>query len=100
MTWAAMALAAAGCFAIKLAGLSLPPRALVDRRVQQAGALLPAVLLCALAATQTLTDGRAIVLDARAPALLVAGIAVVARAPFLVVVGAAVLTAAAWRAVA
>ena len=45
-------------------------------------------------------DGHSLHLDARAPALAVAGVLVVRRAPFLVVICAAAATAAALRLVA
>jgi CP family cyanate transporter-like MFS transporter len=52
------------------------------------------VLLSALVAVQTFSTGSALVLDARAAGLAVAGVAVWRRAPFLVVVGLAALTTA------
>ena len=78
-----------GTFALKSAGpLVLGDRAL-PLRVQQVVDLLPAALLAALAIVSTVGDGRAIVLDARAVGLLVAGLALWRRAPFVVVVVAA-----------
>jgi len=78
-----------GTFALKSAGpLVLGDRAL-PLRVQQLVDLLPAALLAALAIVSTVGDGRAIVLDARAVGLLVAGLALWRRAPFVVVVVAA-----------
>ena len=70
---------AAGCYLCKLAGLSVPQRVLDDPRTQQVAALLPLALLAALAATQTLTTGQRLVLDARAAALAVAALAVLLR---------------------
>ena len=78
-----------GTFALKTAApLVLGDRAL-PLRVQQVVDLLPAALLTALAIVSTVGDGRAIVLDARAVGLLVAGLALWRRAPFVVVVVAA-----------
>ena len=97
MTWAALLVAAGVCYAIKLAGLSLPQRFLQDPRIQRTVPLLPVALLAALIATQTLASGQHLVLDVRAAALGVAAIAVLLRAPFLVVVAAGAATAALLR---
>ena len=66
-------------------------------RVDQVLALLSVPLLAALVAVQTLDGGERIVIDARVPALAVAGVLVWRRAPFLVVVLAAAATAALLR---
>ncbi len=97
MTWAALLVAGAACYAIKLAGLSLPQRYLEGPRVQRIIPLLPVALLAALVATQTFATGRHLVLDVRAAALAVAVVAVLLRAPFLVVVVAGAATAALLR---
>lgn len=95
--WLAVLLGAAGCYLCKLAGLSMPARVLDDRRTQRVAALLPVTLLAALVSTQTLTTGTQLVLDPRAAAVGVAGIAVLLRAPFLLVVVLAATTAALLR---
>jgi len=97
MIWAGVLVASATCYAIKLAGLSLPRRLLEDPRVQRTVPLLPVALLAGLIATQTFSTGQHLVLDARATALGVAIVAVLLRAPFLVVVAAATVTAALLR---
>ncbi len=97
MTWAALLVACAACYAIKLAGLSLPQRFLEGPRVQRIIPLLPVALLAALVATQTFATGQHLVLDVRAAALGVAAVAVLLRAPFLVVVIAGAATAALLR---
>jgi len=97
MTWAAIVAGSAACYAIKLAGVSLPQRFLQDPRIQRTIPLLPVALLAALIATQTFATGRHLVLDVRAAALAVAAIAVLLRAPFLVVVAAGAATAALLR---
>ena len=48
--------------------------------------LLPAALLAALTVVSTLSDGRALTVDARVVGLLVAGLALWRRAPFVVVI--------------
>lgn len=97
MIWEAVLAASATCYAIKLAGLSLPGRFLENPRVQRTVALLPVALLAALITTQTFGSGQRVVLDVRAAALAVAAVAVILRAPFLVVVAAAAATAALLR---
>jgi len=95
--WAGVLVASASCYALKLAGLSLPQRWLQDPRVQRTVPLIPIALLAALVGTQTFSTGQHLVLDVRAAALAVAIVAVLLRAPFLVVVAAAALTAALLR---
>lgn len=95
--WAGVLVAAASCYALKLAGLSLPQRWLLDPRVQRTVPLIPIALLAALVGTQTFSTGQHLVLDVRAAALVVAIVAVVLRAPFLVVVAVAAATAALLR---
>jgi hypothetical protein len=97
MSWTAVLAASIGCYALKLAGLSVPRRLLDDDRVQRAAALIPVALLATLIVLQTFTDGQTIVLDARAAGLGVAIVAIRLRAPFLVVVAAAATTAALLR---
>lgn len=94
MIWAPLLVAGAACFAIKLAGLSMPQRLLNDARIQRTVPLLPVALLAGLIAINTFATGMHLVLDARAAALAVAGVAVLLRAPFLVVVVAGAATAA------
>jgi len=97
MTWAGLLVASAACYALKLAGLSLPQSWLQADRVQRTVPLLPVALLATLVATQTFSTGHHLVLDVRAAALGVAAIAVLLRAPFLVVVASAAATAALLR---
>jgi branched chain amino acid efflux pump len=96
--WAGVLVASLSCYALKLAGLSLPQRWLQDPRLQRTVPLIPIALLASLVATQTFSTGRHLVLDVRAAALVVAVVAVVLRAPFLVVVAVAAATAALLRA--
>lgn len=97
MIWVGVLAASAACYALKLAGLSLPQRLLQDARIQSTVPLIPVALLAALVATQTFSTGHHLVLDVRAAALAVAIVAVLLRAPFLVVVAAAAATAALLR---
>ena len=98
MIWAGLLVASVSCYALKLAGLSLPQRWLQDPRIQRTVPLIPVALLAALVGTQTFSTGQHLVLDVRAAALVVAILAVLLRAPFLVVVAVAAATAALLRA--
>lgn len=97
MIWAGVLVACASCYALKLAGLSLPAWVLADPRVQRTVPIVPVALLAALVATSTFATGQHLVLDVRAAALSVAVVVVLLRAPFLVVVAAAAATAALLR---
>ena len=99
MSWVALLALCAVSYALKAigpllaGGRELPP---LGRRALD---LVAVPLLAALILTQTLGSGHRLVLDARLPALAVAGLLVWRRAPFLVVVLAAAATAAVLRAV-
>jgi branched-subunit amino acid transport protein len=92
--WLAVLVTAAGCYVLKVAGLSVPPRALDRPAVQRVADLLPVALLSALVAVQVVARGHELVVDARALGLLVAVGLLLLRAPFLVVVCGAALAAA------
>jgi hypothetical protein len=92
--WAALLAAAAGCYALKLAGMSVPPELLRHPLAERVADLLPTVLLAALVAVQVFGSGRSLQVDARVVGLGVAVVALLLRAPFLVVVAAAALAAA------
>ena len=95
--WIGLLLTAAGCYALKLAGLSLPARVLDHPMTVRAAALIPVALLGALVAVQVVGDGSVLNLDARLAALGVAALLLWWRMPFLVVVGAAAASAALLR---
>ncbi len=97
MIWGTVLAAAVGCYALKLAGLSVPPSVLERPAVSRVADLLPVALLAALIAVQVLGSDQRLVLDARAAGLAAAVVALLLRAPFLVVVMAAALTAALLR---
>jgi branched-subunit amino acid transport protein len=92
--WGALVVAGVGCYLLKLAGVSVPPRLLEHPRAERIAALLPVSLLSALIAVQVFGQGRELVLDARVVGLGVAVVALVLRAPFIVVVVAAAASAA------
>jgi hypothetical protein len=98
--WWAILVAAAGCYALKLAGMSIPAAVLERPLIERITDLIPVALLAALVAVQVFARGTHLTLDARAAGLAVAAVALMLRAPFLVVVLAAALTAALLRLVA
>ena len=94
MMWTAILATAAGCYLLKLAGLSVPPTVLEHPVVERVADLLPVALLAALIAVQVFADGDRLVLDARVVGLAAAVVALLFRAPFIVVVVVAALAAA------
>ncbi|MBA2953299.1 AzlD domain-containing protein [Nocardioides sp. MAH-18] len=94
MMWWAVLGAAVGCYLLKLAGLSVPPRVLERPVIARVADLIPVALLAALIAVQVFASGHDLVVDARALGLGVAVVLLLLRAPFLVVVFGAALAAA------
>ncbi len=92
MSWTALLIGCGACYALKVAGLSVPDRLLASPKVQSIANALPVALLAALIALQTWTSGKSLLIDARSGGLVVAAIAVVLRAPFIVVVALAAMT--------
>ncbi len=84
--WTAIIFAGVGCYLLKLAGLSVPPRILERPLVGRVADLIPVALLAALVGVQTFSREQSLVLDARAAAFGVAAVLLLLRAPFLVVV--------------
>jgi len=97
VSWWPVIVLCAGAYGLKALGLAVGGRLdpAVARRWRLELLVVP--ILAALIAVQTLSSGHRIVLDARAPALLVAAVLVWRRAPFVVVAIAAAATAAAVR---
>lgn len=94
MIWFAVLGGAALCFAVKLAGLSVPASLLPRPRLQRVAALVPVVLLAALSLRGTFSSGHHLVVDVRAAGLGVALLALWVRASFLAVVAPACATTA------
>lgn len=94
LLWVGIALSAAGCFGLKLAGMSVPEKVLTHRLTVRVSDLIPVGLLGALVAVQVLADGTRIVLDARLLALAVAALLLTLRVPFLPMVVLSAATAA------
>jgi branched-subunit amino acid transport protein len=95
--WAAILLTGAGCYLLKLGGLSVPGHLLERPVVERIADLLPVALLAALIGVQVFATGPELVLDPRVAGLAMALVALVLRAPFVVVVFVAALTAALLR---
>lgn len=95
--WTAVLLASIACLALKEIGYAVPGHWMEKPRVARTADLLTVALLGALVAVQTLASGQAVVVDARVPAVIVAGVLLLVRAPFLVVVIAAAVVAALLR---
>ncbi len=98
MTWAALIALCGISYALKAVGPVLAGGRELGPQLRQAVDLVAVPLLAALILVQTFGLGQQLVVDARAPALAVAGVLVWRRAPFLVVVLAAAATAALVRA--
>jgi len=97
--WIAVLITAVNCYALKLAGLTVPQRVLARPRAQRFASLVPVALLAALIAVEAFGRGRSLAIDpARLAGLGAAVAALLLRAPFLVVIVAAAGAAAALRA--
>ncbi len=92
--WVGVLVAAGGCYALKLAGLSMPRRLVEHPLAERVAELIPVGLLAALVAVQVLADGRDLTVDARVVGLGTAVVLLLVRAPFLVVVFGAAAVAA------
>jgi branched-subunit amino acid transport protein len=83
--WVAVLGAALGCYLLKLAGLAIPAAWVEQPWVARIVDFVPAALLAALVAVQTVASGNDLVLDGRLVGLAVAALALALRAPFIVV---------------
>jgi len=98
--WIAVAVASAGCAALKFSGYLVPSAVLQRPDLQHVLEALPVALLSALIAVSTFGSGHQLRLDSRAAGLVAAILLVVLRAPFVVVVAVACAVAAAAHALA
>ncbi|CAN5376419.1 AzlD domain-containing protein [soil metagenome] len=96
--WQVLILAAIACFALKLVGYLIPPALIQRPTPARVANLLTVALLAALIAVQAFEHNQQLVLDARAPAVLVAAGLYALKVPFIVVVLSAAVVAAAIRA--
>lgn len=96
-TWHFVLLACIAAFALKLSGFFVPASVLDRPVVARSSDLMTVGLLAALVATQTLTSGQLVELDARLPAVVLAGALLAMRVPFVIVVIVAAVAAAMFR---
>jgi hypothetical protein len=96
--WQIVILGSIVVLSLKLVGYLVPPALFEKPTPARVSNLLTVALLSALVAVNTLTTGSEIVLDARLPAIVVAGVLFALRVPFIVVLIAAALTAGLLRA--
>ena len=87
--WAVIAVVGAATVAIKATGPVLLGGRALPARASNAVELLAPAVLAALVVTQTVADGRSLVLDARAVGVAAGATAIVLRLPLLAVIGAA-----------
>lgn len=98
MSWAAVLALAGGTYVLKAIGPFLAGGRALPPRLALVVGLLPAALLAALVAVQTVGAGQGVVLDARLAGLAAGGLAVWRRAPFALVVVAGMAATALLRA--
>lgn len=95
--WSAILLSSALVYSWKFFGYLVPERFVSNPKIKELAALLTVALLAALVGIQTFTSSEGISLDARVPALIVAGVLFYFRLPFVVVVIVAAAIAALLR---
>lgn len=95
MSWLAVLVLGGGCYLLKVLGTVILGGRELPARVNRCVALLPAALLPALIAVQTLSTDDRWVIDARAAGVFTASVAAWRKAPFpvIIVLGAAVTAA-------
>jgi uncharacterized membrane protein len=98
--WIWIALTAAGCYLLKVAGLSVPPERLASDRVRRVALVVPPAFFGALVTAQTVAGGSELVVDPRLAGLAGAAVALLLRAPFLVVLAVAAIVTGVVRSVA
>ena len=98
--WTIVLLSSIAVLVLKLAGYLVPASVMEKPTPARVSNLLTVALLAALVAVQTIGAGQQISIDARLPALVVAGGLFALRVPFIFVIIAAAGTAALIRALA
>lgn len=96
--WGGVILASLLVYSWKLIGAYVPQRWLDHPMVARIASLLTVALLAGLVGIQGFTAGGQIHLDARIPALVVAGVLTWRKVPFIVMVAVAAAVAACLRA--
>ena len=96
VTWQVVVVLSAGIFGLRLLGMFVLSRGIAHPTLERIARLVPVTVIASVVALQTFTQGRDLVLDARALGLATAGALAWRRAPLLLVVlGAAAVTATA-----
>ena len=86
MTWALVLSLAGAAYAFKVTGLVVVGGRSLPAVVERCLSLVPAALISALIVKDTLSTGDELVIDARLPGVLAAGVAARLRAPLIVVI--------------
>ena len=95
--WHLILIASIASFALKFSGYLVPATVLERPIPSRIANLMTVALLAALISGHTLAGGQALEIDARIPAVLVAGVMFALRVPFIVVIVAAAAVAAVIR---
>jgi len=95
--WQIVLLASVAVLALKVIGYLVPPSLMERPTPARVANLTTAGLLAALVVTQAFERAGSLVVDARLPAVVLAGILFALRVPFIVVILVAALTAAGLR---
>jgi len=93
-TWDTILIASVCILVLKIAGYLVPPSLLEKPTPTRITSLLTIALLAGLVATETVTTGSQVVVDARIPAVIVAAGLFALRVPFIVVIIVAAVVAA------
>lgn len=95
--WLTVIAGSALVYSWKIFGYLVPERFVSNPKIQRLATLLTVALLAALVGIQTFGTSDGLALDARLPALFIAGILYWLRIPFVIVVAAAAVVAALLR---
>ncbi|MFM7014570.1 MAG: AzlD domain-containing protein [Actinomycetota bacterium] len=95
--WLTVIAGSALVYSWKIFGYLVPERFVSNPKIQRLATLLTVALLAALVGIQTFGTSDGLALDARLPALFIAGILYWLRIPFVIVVAAAAVLAALLR---
>jgi len=91
--WVGVLLASALVYSWKIFGYLIPEKFVGDEKIKELATLLTVSLLAALVGIQSFVSATGISLDARLPAVIIAGVLFYLRVPFVLVVLAAAVVA-------
>ena len=92
--WSAVLISSALVYSWNLFGYLIPEKFVANPKIKELASLLTVALLAALVGIQTFISPEGLSIDARVPALVVAGVLFYYRVPFVVVVVVAAAIAA------